>query len=63
MIDIAMIPRTNEPMEGEFFDVQDHTRRTGTSGPVHMEISLARISMGLKSPSDGCWDGRERTTL
>jgi hypothetical protein len=30
MIDIAMIPRTNEPMEGEFFDVQDRTRWTGT---------------------------------
>jgi hypothetical protein len=22
---------TNEPMEGEFFDVRDHARRTGTS--------------------------------
>jgi len=31
MIDIAMIFLTNEPMEGEFFDVQDHVRRTGTS--------------------------------
>ena len=31
MIDIAMISRTNEPMEGEVFDLQDHTRRTGTS--------------------------------
>jgi hypothetical protein len=30
MIDIAMISRTNEPMEGEVFDVQDHARRTGT---------------------------------
>jgi hypothetical protein len=30
MIDIVMISRTNEPMEGEVFDVQDHTRRTGT---------------------------------
>jgi hypothetical protein len=30
MIDIAMIPRTNEPMEGEVFDVQDHAQRTGT---------------------------------
>ena len=30
MIGIAMIPRTNEPMEGEVFDVQDHTRRRGT---------------------------------
>jgi hypothetical protein len=30
MIDIAMMLRTNEPMEGEVFDVQDHTRRTGT---------------------------------
>jgi hypothetical protein len=25
-----MIPVTNEPMEGEVFDVQDHARRTGT---------------------------------
>jgi hypothetical protein len=31
MINIAMIPVTNEPMEGEVFDVQDHARRTGTS--------------------------------
>jgi hypothetical protein len=38
MIDIAMIPRTDEPMEGEFFDVQDHTQRTGTNGSVHMGI-------------------------
>jgi hypothetical protein len=58
-----MIPRTDEPMEGVVFDVQDHTRRTGTSGPVHMGIWLVRTSMGLKSPSDGCWDGRGRTTL
>jgi hypothetical protein len=63
MIDIAMIPRTNEPMEGVVFDVQDHTRRTGTSGPVHMGIILVWTSMGLKSPSDGCWDGGGRTTL
>ena len=26
-----MIPVTNEPMEGEVFDVQDHARWTGTS--------------------------------
>ena len=26
-----MIPVTNEPMEGEVFDVQDHARRTSTS--------------------------------
>ena len=30
MIDIAMIPVTNEPMEGITFDVQDHARRTST---------------------------------
>jgi hypothetical protein len=30
MIDIAMILRTSDPMEGEFFDVQDHARRKGT---------------------------------
>jgi hypothetical protein len=34
MIDIAMIPRTNEPMEGEVFDVHDHARRTGTHGEM-----------------------------
>ena len=58
-----MIPVTNEPMEGVVFDVQDHTRQIGTSEPVHMGIWLARTSMGLKSPSDGCWDGRDRATL
>jgi hypothetical protein len=36
MIYIAMISRTDEPMEGVVFDVQDHTRRTGARGPVHM---------------------------
>ena len=25
-------------------------------GPVHMRRWLVRTSMGLKSPSDGCWD-------
>ena len=34
MIDIAMIPRTNEPMEGKVFDVQDYARQTGTGGQV-----------------------------
>jgi hypothetical protein len=38
MIDIAMIPRTDEPMEGVVFDVQDHAQWTGTSGLVHMGI-------------------------
>jgi hypothetical protein len=32
MIYIAMISRTDEPMEGVVFDVQDHARRTGTRG-------------------------------
>jgi hypothetical protein len=30
VIDIAMIPVTDEPMEGVAFDVQDHARRIGT---------------------------------
>jgi hypothetical protein len=30
VIDIAMIPVTNEPMEGIAFDVQVHARQTGT---------------------------------
>ena len=34
MIDIAMIPVTNEAMEGEVFDVQDHARRIGTHGEM-----------------------------
>jgi hypothetical protein len=38
MIDIAMKPRTDEPMEGVVFDVQDHTQWTGASGPVQMRI-------------------------
>ena len=31
MIDIAMIPMTDEPMEVVAFDVQDHVRRIGTT--------------------------------
>jgi hypothetical protein len=31
VIDIAMIPVTDEPMEGVAIDVQDHARRTGTT--------------------------------
>ena len=38
MIGIAMIPMTNEPMEGEVFDVQDHARRTGTTCTTHEEM-------------------------
>jgi hypothetical protein len=32
----AMMSRTNEPMEGVVFDVQDHARRTGARGSVHV---------------------------
>jgi hypothetical protein len=31
-----MMSRTDEPLEGVAFDVQDHARRTGTRGSVHM---------------------------
>jgi hypothetical protein len=63
MIYIAMMSRTNEPLEGVVFDVQDHARRIGTRGSVHMGRLLDRTSMGLKCPSGGCWDGRGRTEL
>jgi hypothetical protein len=63
MIYIAMMSRTDEPLEGIVFDVQNHARWTGTRGSVHMGRGLARTSMGLKSPSGGCWDGRGRTEL
>ena len=56
-----MMSRTDEPLEGVAFDVQDHARRTGTRGSVHMGRWSVRTSMGLKSPSDGRWDGRGRT--
>jgi hypothetical protein len=36
MIHIAMMFWTDEPLEGVAFDVQDHARRTGTRGSVHM---------------------------
>jgi hypothetical protein len=36
MIYIAMMSRTDETLEGVVFDVQDHTRRTGTRGSMHM---------------------------
>jgi len=58
-----MMSRTDEPLEGVAFDVQDHTQRTGTRGLVHMGRWLVRTSMGLKSPSDGRWDGRGRTVV
>ena len=39
MINIAMIHVTNEPMEGEVFDVQDHAWWTGTkSTSTHGEM-------------------------
>jgi hypothetical protein len=63
MIYIAMMSRTDEPLEGVVFDVHDHARRTGTRGSVHMGRGLAWTSMGLKSSSGGCLDGRGRTEL
>ena len=54
---------TNEPLEGVAFDVQDHARRTGTRGSVHMGRWSVRTSMGLKNPPDGRWDGRGRTDV
>jgi hypothetical protein len=58
-----MMSSTDEPLEGVVFDVQDHARQTGTRGSVHMGILLVHTSMGLKSPTDGRWDGRGRTGL
>ena len=50
MIDIAMIPLTDEPMEGEVFDVQDHTRQTGTSWTgTHGEMTSSNLH-GAEEP-------------
>ncbi len=40
MIDISMIPVTDEPMEGIAFDAQDHSRWTGTIwNGTHVEMT------------------------
>ena len=50
MIDIAMIPRTNEPMEGKFFDVQDHALRIGTKwAGTHGEMISSDLH-GVEKP-------------
>ena len=50
MIDIAMIPRTNEPMEGEVFDVQDHTLWTGTWTGTHGDMISSDLH-GAEEPT------------
>jgi hypothetical protein len=66
MIDIAMIPRTNEPMEGEVFDVQDHARRTGTKWTgTHGEMISSDLH-GAEEPIRwllGPHQGRDRTVI
>jgi hypothetical protein len=66
MIDIAMIPRTNEPMEGEVFDVQDHARRTGTKWTgTHGEMISSDLH-GAEEPIRWLLDlirGRDRTVI
>jgi hypothetical protein len=67
VIDIALIPVTNEPMEGVVFDVQDHARRTGTIWTgTHGEM----ISSGLHGAEEPiiwlrrtCQRGRDRTVF
>ena len=50
MIKIAMIPVTNEPMEGEVFDVRDHARWTSTSWTdTHGEMISSDLH-GAKEP-------------
>ena len=50
MIDIAMIIVNNEPLEGKFFDVQDHSRWTGTSWTgTHGEMISSDLH-GSKEP-------------
>jgi len=50
MIDIDMILRTDEPMEGMVFDVQDHARRTGTMWTgTHGEMIISDLH-GVEEP-------------
>ena len=61
-----MIPVTNEPMEGEVFDVQDHARRTGTSWTgTHGEIISSDLH-GAEEPIRwflGPIRGKDRTVI
>ena len=51
MIDIAMIPVTDEPMEGVAFDVQDPARRTGTIWTgTHGEMTSSDLH-GVEEPT------------
>jgi hypothetical protein len=53
MIDIAMIPMINEPMEGEVFYVHDHARRRGTSWTgTHGEMISSNLH-GAEKPIKG----------
>jgi hypothetical protein len=48
VIDIALIPVTDEPMEGVAFDVQDHARRTGaTWTSTHGEMTSSESTSDL----------------
>ena len=63
MIDIAMIPRTDEPMEGVVFDVQDHSRQISTRGSgAHGEMISSDLH-GAEEPIRWLLDGRGRTEL
>ena len=59
---IAMISRTNEPVEGVVFDVQDHARRTGTRGSgAHGEMISLDLH-GAEEPIRGLlgWQRQDR---
>jgi hypothetical protein len=62
-----MIPMTNEPMEGEVFDVQDHARQTGTIWiGTHGEMissDLHGAEENIKWLLRPCQRGRDRTVL
>jgi hypothetical protein len=67
MIDVAMIPVTDEPMEGVAFDVKDHARWTGTIWTgTHGEMTSSDLH-GVEEPTR--WmlrphqGGRDRTEL
>jgi hypothetical protein len=62
-----MIPVTNEPMEGEVFDVQDHARRTctiwtGTHGEM-ISSDLHGVEEPIRWLLKPRQRGRDRTVL
>jgi hypothetical protein len=63
MIYIAMMSRTDEPMEGVVFDVQDHTRWTGTRGDEAEDVVMKLFSNTLHGDAKKWYDNLPNASI